>query len=141
MIVLDPMNPLHLIPVALAQSPDSVIVLPVFAPHAPDSTLVLRAQKRRMPIPPEFARQLAQSDTATQGNGTCAEVPTHIDVGRLLLTVPADVAENLRGPVAQRHPLYLISVHRELYDDAIRQATSGIVLPGAPMSGGGIIKP
>ena len=151
---LDPNNPLHLISGALATNPEAVVTLPVFAPHDPDSTLVLRARKRVQRISPELAAKIQAEEVARhahthQGNGSTPPdltLPTHIELGRLLLNVPADVADNLRGPVLERHPIYLIMVHRGFYDQAIRQADSGLIIPGsgpAPASvvGSRIIKP
>lgn len=142
-IILDPNNPLHLVPATLATNPGAVAVIPVFSPAAPDQTLVLRSRVHLRRLPPELAAQLARQEAESRGNGAKVEPPTHLEVGRLLLTIPADLAKNLRGPVEQRHPLWIFSVHRAVYDDAIRQATTGIVLPGhvAASTGGGIIKP
>ena len=140
---LDPRNPFDIIPATLATNPDLVACVPVFEPHSPDSTLVLAAKLRTRRLPPELAVQWAQSEhEAAGGNGGPVDVPTHIQVGRVLLTIPADMAANLRGPVAERHPLWLLSVHRSAYDEAMRQAESGIILPGGvSVPGGGIVKP
>jgi hypothetical protein len=142
--LLDPQNPLDLIPAALATAPDAVVVIPVFAPGAPDATLVLRARTRIRPISPELAAKLAAEDVTTKGNGTRPQIPTHIEIGQVLLAIPADVAKNLRGPVAERHPVYLFTVHRGFYEDAMRQATTGLVvpstvMPSAPGGGAGIV--
>lgn len=141
--LLDPNNPLHLIPAALSTDPSLVVCLPVFHPAAPEHTLVLSSKLRTRRIPPELAAQLAQAEhEASGGNGQRIDLPTHMEVGRLLLTVPADIAENLRGPVVDRHPLFMIAVRREYYDAAVRQSQSGIVLPGGVhVAGGGIVKP
>lgn len=149
MPTLDPNNPLHLIPAALSADPSLVVCLPVFHPAAPNATLVLSAKLRTRRIPPELAAQLAQAEheasgAGSGGNGQCVDLPTHMEVGRLLLTVPADIAENLRGPAVDRHPLFMIAVRREYYDAAVRQSESGIVLPGGVhVTGGrgGIVKP
>lgn len=142
-MTLDPNNPLHLISATLAHHPHLVVTLPVFAPHDPNGTLVLRARTRMRRLPPELAAQLAQMQAEARGNGTHVEPPTHIEVGNVLLTIPADMAENLRGPAVNRHPVYLISVHRSAYDAAMRQAETGLVLPGSPVAGSGgiIVKP
>lgn len=140
-LILDPTNPLHLIPVTLATNPSAVAVLAVFSPHAPEETLVLRARRHLRRLPPDLALQLAQAEAEAQGNGTKIDPPTHLETGRLLLTIPADMALNLRGPASERHPLYLFSVHRSVYDAAMRQADSGLVLPTSSSPGGGIIKP
>lgn len=142
----DPLNPLWLIPAALAAAPGAVVVLPVFHPAAPAATLVLGAKTHTRRIPPEMAQQLAQQEADSQGNGKKVELPTHMEIGRVLLTVPADIALNLRGPAAERHPVFLFSVHRDFYDSAVRQAESGIVLASTvPVAGpdysGRIIKP
>lgn len=142
----DPFNPLWLIPAALATAPGSVVVLPVFHPAAPTATLVLGAKTHTRRIPPELAAQLAQQEADGQGNGKKVELPTHMEIGRVLLTVPADVALNLRGPVQERHPVFIFSVHRSFYESAVRQAESGIVLAtNVPVAGpdypGRIIKP
>lgn len=143
--LLDPNNPLHLIPAALSTDPSLIVCLPVFHPAAPDATLVLSAKLRIRRLPPELAAQLAQAEhEASGGNGQHVQPPTHMEVGRVLLTVPADIAENLRGPAEGRHPLFMIAVRREYYDAAIRQSQSGIVLPGGVhVAGGrgGIVKP
>lgn len=140
----DPLNPLWLIPAALATAPGAVVVLPVFHPAAPASTLVLGAKTHTRRIPPELAAQLAQQEAQDQGNGKKVETPTHMVLGRVLLTVPADVAMNLRGPVQERHPTFIFQVHRSFYESAVRQAESGIVLATnmPPVSGAGrIVKP
>jgi hypothetical protein len=139
----DPTNPLFLIPATLAADPDSVAVLPVFSPHDPESSLVLRARTKLRRLPPDLAAELARRDAAASGNGERAALPTHLEVGHLLLTVPADVAQNLCGPLAERHPIYLFLVRREAYDNAVRQADTGLVLPGpgVGMPGRGIVKP
>lgn len=146
-VILDPRNPLHLVPATLATNPELVVVLPVFSPHDPNSTLVLSAKRHRRRIPPDLAVKIAQAQAAESGNGSeRVELPTHMEVGRVLLTVPADVAENLRGPAQDRHPVYLFMVHRSAYDAAIRQAETGIILPstGIPTAndaGPRIVKP
>lgn len=138
---LDPRNPFDLLPATLATNPHLVACIPVFEPHSPDSTLVLAAKLRNRRLPLDLAAQWARSEhEAAGGNGGPVDVPTHITVGRLLLTIPADVAANLRGPVEERHPLWLMSVHRSAFDDAMRQAQSGIILR-ASIIGGGIVKP
>ena len=148
--MLNPDVPLDLLRGALAAYPDAVAVLPIFAPAAPDETLVLSAKIRTRRLPPDLAAKLAAEDAGATGNGTRPALPTHITVGRLLLTVPADIAENLCGPAAERHPMCLVIVHRDVYNEAMRQARSGIVLagpgampPGVPPVGGGgrIVKP
>lgn len=142
----DPLNPLWLIPAALATAPGAVVVLPVFHPAAPAATLVLGAKTHTRPLSPELAQQLAQQEADGQGNGKKVEPPTHITIGRVLLTVPADIAINLRGPTQERHPTFMFQVHRDFYDSAVRQAESGIVLASnMPVAGpdypGRIIKP
>lgn len=139
---LDPRNPFDLLPAALATDPDLVVCLPVFHPADPNGTLVLSAKRRTRRLPPDLAARIAQAESVNDGNGGPVTPPTHLEVGRLLLTVPADVAENLRGPIAERHPVFLMMVHRSFYDDAMRQANSGIILPGSVRgSGGGIVMP
>lgn len=147
---LDPRNPYHLLPATLATNPDAVVCLPIFSPHDPNSTLVLSAKLRTRAIPHDLAVEMArrQAESIGSGNGSSdpqIELPTHMVVGRVLLTVPADIAENLHGPVQDRHPIYLFSVHRSVYDAAMRQAESGIVLasamPTGPGPGTGLVKP
>lgn len=141
---LDPSNPFVLIPTALAQSPDLVVALPVYSPSAPDMTLVLGAKRHLKRLPPALALQMAQQEAQDKGNGSGpVKPPTHLEIGRLLLTVPVDMALNLRGPESERHPVFLISVHRSVYDEAVRQQRSGIVLPGVGMTNPGsrIVKP
>lgn len=125
-------DPFQLIPAMLATHPAAVVALPVFVPSDPASTLIITSKKRRQPISPDLARRIAKEQA--HGNGSAghlaADLPTHIDVGRMLLTVPSDVAEAFRGPVAGRHVAYLILVHREAYDSVLRQAETGIVLAG-----------
>lgn len=135
--LLNPDNPLDLIPAMLATNPEAVAVISVFAPADPDSSLVLGAKTHRRRLPPDLAAKIASDESAANGNGTHVKPPTHIDVGRLLLTIPADLAKNLRGPASERHPLVLIAVHRDAYDMAVRQAQSGIVLPNAQIVAGG----
>lgn len=143
---IDPTNPLQLIPYALATNPGAVVVLPVFHPAAPNATMVLKSRTILRKLPPELAEQLTRQAAVEQGNGRRIELPTHLEMGRVLLTTPADIAANLRGPVQERHLLFLFSVHRDLYDDLMRRAESGLVLPSEVRmptsgSGGGIIKP
>lgn len=139
---LDPDNPWLLLPHTLATSPDSVAALPVFLPSDPNSTLVLKARTVNRHLPPDLAAHIAQSRATASGGSSQVELPTHITVGRVLLTIPADLAENLRGPVKDRHVVWLVAVKRGCYDDVARQARSGIVLPDAKtVSGLGIIKP
>lgn len=126
----DPNNPWFLIPATLATNPDAVAALPVFAPHDPASTLVLASKTKVRRLPPDLAARIAQHHAESQGNGTKVELPTHMEVGRLLLTIPADIALNLRGPVAERHPVYLVVVRRDAYDATVAQTESRIVLPG-----------
>lgn len=123
-LTLDLTNPWQLLPGMLASNPLAVVALPVFVPHDPSSTLIITAKRRRQAITPDIARQLAPEGTRPQ------DLPTSIDVGRLLLTIPSDVAQNFRGPVGERHVAYLMLVQREAYDEAERQARSGIVLAG-----------
>jgi hypothetical protein len=141
-------DPWSLVPFMLATHPSAVAAIPIFAPHDPDSTLILRARRHSQRIPPELAARIAQSQAAAASGSTseASQLPTHIDVGRLLLTIPADVAENFRGPVLDRHVAYLVLVQRDAYDGAKRQAETGIVLPGGPVNGTvspfrGIVKP
>lgn len=147
-ITLDPNNPLDLIPATLATDPASVAVIPVFAPADAANTLVLSAKTRTRRLPPDLAAHMAKTAReAMGGNGSSSEAfepPTHLEVGRVLLTVPADVARNLAGPAAGRHPTFIFMVRREMYDAAVRQAESGIVLAdrlptGLPVPG--IVKP
>lgn len=121
---LDLTNPWQLLPGMLAMNPSAVVALPVFVPHDPSSTLIIMAKRRRQAITPDIARQLAPEVTRPH------DLPTHVDVGRLLLTIPSDVAQNFRGPAGERHVAYLVLVQREAYDEAERQARSGIVLAG-----------
>jgi hypothetical protein len=123
-LTLDLTNPWGLIPGMLAMNPAAVVALPVFVPHDPSSTLIITAKRRRQAITPEIARQLVPENTPAH------ELPTHVDVGRLLLTIPSDVAMSFRGPASGRHVAYLVLVAREAYDEAERQAKSGIVLAG-----------
>lgn len=144
-MIADPNNPFFLIPATLAANPGLVVCLPVFAPAIPDHSLVLSVKRRLRPIPPELAAQLAQQEARSNGGGDKGPIvpPSHIEVGRLLLTIPADMADNLRGPVEERHPVYLISVHRDAYEEAKRQSESGIILPssGKVVPGSVIVKP
>lgn len=140
-MILDPNNILHLLPATLATNPGAVAVLPVFAPASPDTSLVIRARVKVQPIPKNIAQQLARAEAAGKGNGGPVQLPTEIEVGRLLLIVPADMAANLQGPEAGRHPLYLVSVYRSVYDAAVKQAETGIVLPGSGIVGSGIVRP
>lgn len=135
-------DPFQLLPLMLATNPSAVFSLPIFVPHDPDSTLILRAHKHTRRIPPELAARIAQSQAAAAGGGTqeAGILPTHIEAGRLLLTIPSDIADNFRGPVSDRHVAYLVLVERGAYDGAVRQAQSGIVLPGPgamPVNGNG----
>lgn len=142
-INVDPNNPLSLIPFALATNPDAVAVLPIFHPAAPNATMVLRSRTILRRLPQELAEQMAQQAATEQGNGGKVELPSHLEIGRVLLTIPADVAQNLKGPAQDRHPLFMFAVRRELYDDLMRRAESGLVLPSMMPSGGSgiIIKP
>lgn len=142
-------DPWQLLPTMLATNPSAVFSLPIFVPHDPDSTLILRARKHTQRIPPELAARIAQSQAAAAGGSTqeAGVLPTHIEVGRLLLTIPSDIADNFRGPVSDRHVAYLVLVERGAYNAVARQAESGIVLPGPrPVSVNGngrplIVKP
>lgn len=141
---LDPNNPFDLLPAALATDPDLVVCLPVFHPADPNGTLVLSAKRRVRRLPPDLAARIVQAEHDKAGPIPIGPTtpPTHIEVGRLLLTVPADVAENLRGPAADRHPMFLMMVHRSFYTEAVRQANSGIILPSSAVAAGGrIVKP
>lgn len=135
---IDLTDPWNLIPAMLGNSPGAVAAIPVQVPHDPDSSLVLTAKVRTQPIPRELAERIAQEQAAASG-GTGgpqhaeSPLPTHIEVGRLLLAIPSDLARNLHGPVGERHVAYLVVVHREAYDAAARQAETGIVLPGMEM--------
>lgn len=131
---IDPNNPFQLIPLALSTDAASVVALPIYAPATPTTTLVIKAKNRTQRIPPELAAKIAaESPVPANGNGNGSshpDTPTHIEVGRLLLTIPADIADNLNGPESERHPVYLMIVHRGMYDAAVRQAETGIVLAG-----------
>lgn len=140
--MIDPDNPWLLLPHTLAANPDAVVAIPVFSPSDPESTLVLKAKRHLRRLPPELAAHLARQEAAVSGGTQPTDLPTHLEVGRVLLTIPADLAENLRGPAGERHVLWLVAVKRDHYDAVKRQTETGIVLPDAAnVKGLGIIKP
>lgn len=140
-MTLDPTNPHHLLAGVTAAFPDAVAALPVSVPHDPDSSLVLKAKTRTRRLPPDLAAKIAQDAASAAGNGHDIQTPTHIEVGRLLLTVPADIAKNLAGPVDSRHVVYLMVVRRDVYDGIMEQATSRIVRATSMPAGPLIVKP
>jgi hypothetical protein len=141
-VTIDPNHPWLLLPHTLATNPEAIVALPVFSPADPNSSLVLKARTVNRRLPPDLAAHIAQQQAEASGGSAQIELPTHLVVGRLLLTVPADLAENLRGPVEDRHVAYLVVVRRDQYDAVKRQAETGIVLPDASTAKGlGIIKP
>lgn len=140
-MTLDPQNPWHLLPGVLASNPDAVAALPVSVPHDPDGSLVLSAKTRTRRLPPDLAAKILRDAAAESGNGHDLVAPTHVEVGRVLLTTPADLAKNLAGPVADRHVVYLMVVRRDVYDGIMEQATSRIVRATSMPTGPLIVKP
>lgn len=142
MINPNPDDPWVLFPFTLATAPGSIVAIPVFSPVDPAQSLVLKAKTVNRQLPPDLAAHIAREQAAASGGSSQVELPTHLVVGRLLLTIPADLANNLRGPDADKHCYYLVVVRRDQYDEVKRQSESGIVLPDAKtVSGLGIIKP
>ncbi len=140
-MTLDPRNPFHLLAGVTAAFPDAVAALPVSVPHDPDASLVLKAKTRTRRLPPDLAAKIARDAASDAGNGHDLQAPTHIEVGRLLLTVPADIAKNLAGPLDSRHVVYLMVVRRDVYDGIMEQATSRIVRATSMPAGPLIVKP
>lgn len=139
---VDPDNPWLLFPYTLATAPGSIVAIPVFSPVDPAQSLVLKAKTVNRQLPPDLAAHIAQQQATASGGSSQVELPTHLVVGRVLLTVPADLAENLRGPDSEKHVYFLVVVKRDQYDEVKRQSESGIVLPDAKtVNGLGIIKP
>lgn len=139
---VNPDDPWVLFPFTLATSPGSIVAIPVFSPADPTQSLVLKAKTVNRQLPPDLAAHIAQQQAAASGGSSQVELPTHLTVGRVLLTFPADLADNLKGPNADKHCYYLVVVRRDQYNEVRRQSESGIVLPDAKtVSGLGIIKP
>lgn len=139
---VNPDDPWILFPFTLAANPGSIVAIPVFSPADPTQSLVLKSRTVNRQLPPDLAAHIAQQQAAASGGSSQVELPTHLIVGRLLLTVPADLAVNLRGPDSDKHVYYMVVVRRDHYDEVKRQSESGIVLPDAKtVQGLGIIKP
>lgn len=136
-IRINPSNPLDVIPYCLMHDPSSVVAFPVLDPSDLTRSLVIKAHMKRQRIPPELAAKIA-AEHAAMNNGH-DPIPTHVDVGRLLMVLPSDMVQNIKGPKENLDPIYMVTVRREVYDGLMRQANTGLILPSDPGAGGIIL--
>lgn len=119
-------DPFQLIGYARILDVQSVMPITIYHPKHPDSSTILRVRNKTRPIPPNLRPQL-EKEAAAKGESA----PTHMVTSTMLIAIPHDLAQSYRGEdsASMAHPMWLMVVHRGMYDQLAKQAESGIVTP------------